>query len=114
MVLSFLVITSVTFSAPQEVDAESIAEARCMVVAVSVSNGQSSTQKSAAVMTAMYYFGRLDGCGSQSEASVENLIVREATGMTAEELRSEAARCGATLTRKGNELQAMGACLGNR
>jgi hypothetical protein len=60
-------------------------------------------------MAALYYIGRMDGRGSQSESGLEDLIVKEVTTMTTEALRSEAVRCGTALTKRGTELQEIGA-----
>ena len=107
-----LVAFSMLCGSAHGADAESVADARCIVVAMKMSNEPAPTQQSAAMMTLLYYLGRLDARGS--ELDTENLIEKEAAKMTAAELRAEAVRCGAALTEKGQEIQKVGRDLARR
>jgi hypothetical protein len=66
-------------------------------------------QRTAALMLAAYYLGRLDN--RAPDAEVERLIEREAEKMTEAEYRAGATRCGKALTLKGQEIQKIGADL---
>lgn len=110
--IALVLAISMAWGTAHAANAESIADVRCIVVAMNVSKELDPARQSAAMMIALYYLGRLDGRGS--EPDVENLIAKEAAKMSAAELRAEAERCGAALTTKGNEIQRIGDRLGAR
>lgn len=80
-------------------DREELADVRCVVVAMHMATLSNPQQRSAGVMIATYYLGRLDGRASQMD--VELLIEEEANKMTPADLRSDAVRCGSALKKKG-------------
>jgi hypothetical protein len=103
---ALLIAFSMLCGTAHSANTESVADARCIVVAMNMSKELGPAQQSAAMMTLLYYLGRLDGRGSKLD--IENLIEKEAVKMTAAELRAEAVRCGAALTEKGQEIQKIG------
>jgi hypothetical protein len=54
----------------------------------------------------MYYIGRIDGRVPQVD--LEALLVKELSVMTQADLKSEAQRCGASLTARGQEITQIG------
>ena len=90
---------------------KTIADVRCIVVAMKMSAGGNSAQQGTATMITLYYLGRLNG--RTPGLDVENLIVKEAAKMSAADLRSDAARCGRALAEKGRQIQRIGLRLGD-
>ena len=90
-------------------DPETLADVRCVLVALHTAALNVPAERVAGAMAAIYYLGRLDGHAPR--ADVEKLIEREARNMTSVEIRVESARCGGVLVRKGHELQKIGAAL---
>lgn len=89
-----------------------LSDVRCVVVGLRMVEMPASQQRTAGMMLAIYYLGRLDG--RAPDAEVEGLIEREAEKMTAAEFRSNAVRCGNALTLKGQEIQRIGAELSRK
>ena len=87
-------------------DAETIGDVRCLIVGMKISGMADSTQQSAGLMLSMYYIGRLDGRVPQLD--IEDLMIREISTMTTADYGSEAKRCGASLTNKGQEITRIG------
>jgi hypothetical protein len=90
-------------------DAQTDADARCIVVAMRMASMGTAVQRAAGMMVAMYYFGRLDD--RAPHVDVERLIENEANKMTVLELRANAARCGKALREKSNEFSKIGDAL---
>jgi hypothetical protein len=88
------------------VDTDSVADVRCFMVAMQIGKTPGTTQQTAALTGAMYYLGRLDG--RSPKLDLESVMVAEEAKMTPADLRSEAVRCGATITARGNEIQRIG------
>ncbi len=93
-------------------DSDSIADVRCVVIALKLAATPTATQQSAGMMAFLYYIGRLEG--RVPSLDLEDLIVRELSTMTAADYRSEAQRCGGNLTLKGQEITKIGADLVKR
>jgi hypothetical protein len=87
-------------------DGESVADVRCVIVAIQIGKMPGAAQQAAATMTALYYLGRLDG--RSPKLDLEDLIAKEAVKMTSADFRSEAVRCGNALAEKGDVLQRIG------
>ncbi len=90
-------------------DGETLADVRCMLVALHTATLNVPAERIAGMMAAIYYLGRLDG--HSPHADIEQLIKSDARKMTPAELRVESARCGGVLEKKGQELQKIGAAL---
>lgn len=100
------------FAKAYATDAQSIADARCVLVGMHVAFVGSPQQRPAGLMIAMYYFGRLDERSPHGDT--ERLIEAEANKMTPADYQAGAARCGKALGVKGQELQAIGAALARK
>ena len=87
-------------------DGQVDADARCIVVAMHIASLGTAVQRTAGMMIAMYYFGRLDG--RAPHADVERLIENEAKKMSMVELRENAARCGQALQVRSREFASIG------
>lgn len=83
-------------------DQESIADARCMIVASRMVTTQDAQQRGAGTLVAMFYLGRLDARNGYTE--LRRLILEEAKRMSAADLRSEAMRCGKAVEEQGRRL----------
>jgi hypothetical protein len=102
-----LVVVSWSLPKADAADRETRADVRCVLVAMRMVATQSPQQRTAGMMVAMYYLGRLDG--HAPGADIERLIKAEVWKSTSAELKSDAVRCGQALQRKGHELQKIGA-----
>ena len=101
-----LVAITIGFGEADAANMDSIADVRCVIVAMKMGKAPGSAQQTSAIMIALYYLGRLDGRALQ--ANIEDLIAKEVVKMTAAELRSEAVRCGTALAKKGEEISNIG------
>jgi len=90
-------------------DPQSLADVRCVVVGMRMIEMAAPDQRAAGMMIATYYFGRLDS--SLPDDGGERLIELEAVKMTLAEFRTNAARCGEAIQKKGQEIQKIGAIL---
>jgi hypothetical protein len=108
-ILLCLALASGSSAKADTADAETLADARCVLVAMNMVATQAPQQRTAGMMVAMYYLGRLDAHAPR--ADIERLIKAEVWKITQEELKSDAVRCGRALQRKGHELQEIGAAL---
>jgi hypothetical protein len=96
----------------QAASQEEIADIRCVVVAFRVSQLPAAEQKSGGLLMALYYLGRLDG--RAPDRDIEQEIIEQVAIMTNEDFRTEAVRCGNSLTEKGKKLTQMGEDLKRR
>src|SRR5260370_16462066 len=87
-------------------DAETIADVRCLIVGMKFAGMADPTQQSAGMMLSMYYIGRLDG--RVPKLDIEALMIKEIITMTTSDYGSEAKRCGASLTDKGQAITRIG------
>jgi hypothetical protein len=87
-------------------DAETIADVRCIIVGMKFAGTADPTQQSAGMMLSLYYIGRLDG--RVPKLDIEELMIKEISTMTTSDYGSEAKRCGASLTDKGQEITRIG------
>ena len=104
-----LVLASWPLAKAGAADRETLADVRCVLVAMRMVTTQAPQQRAAGMMVAMYYLGRLDG--HAPGADIERLIKAEVWKSTSAELKADAVRCGQALQRKGHELQKIGAQL---
>ncbi len=81
-------------------------DVRCVIVAMRMGEAPGVAAQTAAMMSALYYLGRLDAVSPKPD--IEALIESELVKMTPEEFKTEAARCGSQLTERGKQLQVMG------
>lgn len=102
-----LVVASWSLPKANAADRETLADVRCVLVAMRMVATETPEQRTAGMMVAMYYLGRLDG--HAPGANIERLIKEEVWKSTSAELKSDAVRCGQGLQRKGHELQKIGA-----
>lgn len=108
----FAVLTCGAFLGAEAANRYALSDVRCVVVGLRMVEMPVSQQRTAGMMLAIYYLGRLDG--RAPDAEVEGLIEREAERMTAAEFRANAVRCGKALTLKGQEIQKIGADLSRK
>lgn len=84
-------------------DRQTISDADCVVVGMRIVQMTEPQQRTAGLLLATYYLGRLDV--RLPAADSERLIESEARKMTVAEFRANATRCGKVLTLRGQELQ---------
>jgi hypothetical protein len=103
-----LVLAIPLFSAKSHADdTDNTADVRClMVMLVVLAKAPGATEQTAAITSAMYYLGRLDG--RSPKLSLEDALAAEGAKMTPADFRSEAVRCGTTITERGKQIQGMG------
>ena len=87
-------------------DAEMIADVRCFIIGVRISEMPDSNMHSAGTMLSLYYIGRLDA--RVPRPNIEELMIKEISTMTTADYGSEAKRCGASLRDKGQEITRIG------
>jgi len=87
-------------------DTDTTADVRCLVVGMRIAGATDATQQSAGMMLSMYYIGRLDA--HVPKLDIEQLMIKEIGRMTPADYGSEAKRCGASLTVKGQEISRIG------
>jgi len=87
-------------------DAETIADVRCVIVGAKFGAMADPSQRSAGMMLSFYYIGRLDG--RMPKLDLEELMIKELSTMTTSDFGSEAKRCGASLTDKGQAISRIG------
>lgn len=85
------------------------ADVRCVVVGMRMIEMATPQQRSAGMMLAVYYLGRLDGYAPRTD--IDPLIETEEKRMTTAEFRVNATRCGKALTAKGQEIAKISAAL---
>jgi hypothetical protein len=108
-ILLTVLVGTLTLSSAQAraQDAETIADVRCFIAGVLiVARTSDPTQRSAGMMLSLYYIGRLDG--RVPKLDLEELVIKEVSTMTTFDFSSEAKRCGASLTDRGQEITQIG------
>jgi hypothetical protein len=85
---------------------EDTADIRCVAVALKMTEMPSTEQKSAGLMMAVFYLGRLDG--RVPNLDIEKLIVEQVGKMSNADYSSEAIRCGKSLSEKGQKITQIG------
>lgn len=103
LLMGILMLTSMQASAQ---DAETIADIRCLIVGVKLAGMADPAQRLTGTMASLYYVGRLDG--RVPTLDIEDLIIKEIAVMTTSDYGSEAKRCGASITDKGQEITRIG------
>lgn len=112
VVLAVMMLGSVICEAALASDPTIIADADCVVTGLRMVQMSMPEQRSAGLMLAIYYLGRLDGRASGVE--IDSLIEKDAEKMTTAEFRANAVRCGKALTLKGQEIQKIGTDLSDK
>ena len=87
-------------------DPETIADVRCLIVGMKFAGVNDPNQQTAGMMLSMYYIGRLDR--RVPKLDIEGLMIKEISSMTPSDYGSEAKRCGASFTAKGQEITRIG------
>jgi hypothetical protein len=87
-------------------DADTIADVRCVAVGIRSAALPDSHQKSAGLLMALYFIGRLDG--RDPTLDLEARLTEQLAKMTAADFTTEAARCGSTLSTKGAQITRVG------
>jgi hypothetical protein len=85
---------------------ESVSDARCLIVAVSLLQSPNNATRAAASSSALYYLGRLDG--REPSVDLEKLLVELSKQISPEEVRLEAQRCGQILSLRGKVMSDIG------
>ncbi len=91
---------------------ETRADIRCLVVSLLMVNSPKPELRQAGMMSAIYYFGRLDG--SARSPNLEDMIVKEIEKIKPDQLRDEAIRCGGELKARGDAMSELGANISAR
>jgi hypothetical protein len=87
-------------------DAATIADIRCVIIGVRLSEMANPTQQSKGLLLSLYYLGRLDG--RSPKLDIEHLLLDEFRTMAGTDYASEGKRCGVGLTEKGQQLVEIG------
>lgn len=87
-------------------DAATEADIQCLVVGLRMASMTDPTVKTAALPTALYYFGKLDG--RDPNLDLETKVIELVEKMTDDEFRTYARRCGAELQNRGAKITEMG------
>lgn len=87
-------------------DADTVADIRCVAVGIRSAALPDSHQKSAGLLMALYFIGRLDG--RDPALDLEARLREQLAKMTAADFTTEAARCGNTLSTKGAQITRLG------
>jgi hypothetical protein len=82
------------------------ADVRCLIVGLSMGSVPGAAPRTAGVMIAMYYLGRLDARSPKPD--LEALLGEEVEKITPNDLKSESVRCGTEFKSKGNQLAKIG------
>jgi len=90
-------------------DADNVADARCLVAALALTQSPDPQAKAFAPVASLYFVGRLDG--RAPDLDLEAAVIKQVNAMSADELRSELQRCGGILQARGAKLKAIGADL---
>jgi hypothetical protein len=101
-----LVILSLVSLRAEAQDAATIADIRCVIVGMRLSEPVNSPQHSRGLLLTWYYIGRLDGRAQKHD--IETLLIEEAGKMTASDYASEVTRCGASLAERGQQIIQIG------
>lgn len=87
-------------------DADNVADIRCVVVGIRSAALPDSHQKSAGLLMALYFIGKLDG--RDPNIDLEARLSEQLAKMTAADFTTEAARCGNSLSTKGAQITHVG------
>ena len=87
-------------------DADAVADIRCVAVGIRWAALPDSHQKSAGLLMALHFIGRLDG--RDPNIDLEARLAEQLAKMTAADFTTEAARCGNTLSTKGAQITHLG------
>ena len=87
-------------------DADTVADVRCVAVGIRSAALPDSHQKSAGLLMALYFIGRLDG--RDPKLDLEAMLSEQLSKMTAADFTTETARCGNSLTAKGAQITRVG------
>ena len=85
---------------------ESIDDVKCFVAAVSLLQTPDNVTRAAAVSSALYYLGRLDG--REPGLDLDKLLAQESQRLSPDNLRAELRRCGQTLTARSQMIKEIG------
>jgi hypothetical protein len=88
------------------INANSIADAQCMVVGARLSESPNPRLRFSGEMLLSYFLGRIDG--RSPHVDLEGLIEREAKKMTATDLRNAVRRCGTEFSARGAQITRIG------
>jgi hypothetical protein len=91
---------------PALAPAIAVADVRCLIVALQMGSTPGAEAQTAAFMSVMYYFGKLDK--GVRDAELEQAIAQEALKMTQGEVATEARRCGSELQERGKAITTIG------
>jgi len=84
----------------------SVADVRCLIVALQMGSIPGTDSQTAAAMSVMYYFGKLDT--GVRDAALEQAMAQEALKMTQADAASEARRCGSEMQERGKAITTIG------
>lgn len=87
-------------------NAETVADAQCVVVGARVAESPDQRLKSSGQMLLSYFLGRIDG--RSPHVKLEALIAQEAAKMTPADFKNAARRCGTEFSARGVEVTQIG------
>ena len=99
-------MTAGIFWATQVYADDTTDDVRCLVVSLEMASDQNATIKTSGTISAMYWFGRLDG--RTPDLDLENRVLTEIAAMKPDDLKAEAVRCGAVLQARAKSMSEMG------
>ncbi len=86
--------------------AETQGDLRCLMVSMAMLSLEQPALRQAGMLSAMYYFGRLDG--RTPGLDLETGLVGQIEAMSPEDIRATAGRCGNELKSRGEAMQEVG------
>jgi hypothetical protein len=102
-----IVLSLALFAPAHAQDAPPDADLRCLLVSFLGASNPDANFRSASILAAMYYLGRVDGRAPQMDLSAA--LVSRARTFHPEQAASEMKRCGAELKARAEALKELGA-----
>ena len=96
-------------TAAKAADADNVADVRCVVVAMGLTQSPDPQVKALAAAASLYFVGRIDG--RAPDLDLEAMMIRQVNSMSMDDMRGELQRCAGILQTRGDRLKAIGADL---
>ncbi len=109
ILLAALAATTALATGARPAEADNVADVRCVVVAMGLTQSPDPQVKALAAAATLYYVGRLDG--RAPDLDLEPAMVRQVNSMSMDDMRGELQRCAGALQARGDKLKAIGADL---
>jgi hypothetical protein len=109
ILLAALAAATALATGARAADTDTVADTRCLVAALALTQSTDPQVKAAAPAAALYFVGRLDG--RAPDLDLEAAVIKQVNGMSPDDLRGELHRCGGILQGRGEKLKQIGADL---